>query len=364
MKPPVYNEASPSSGSPYMMQEALTKATTPLTLTMPANYGAKSGDVVELARPRERKNHLPFERWSMNGSHIVKAMACLLAPPVIFTWCITWLSFHFHFDYPRRCWIVASLSLLIVFVALLIFQKSWALRRDVRWAMGGVALCAIAFAAGMVLGDVNYLVNMHMFYFIRSLKSYSNIKPSETSGAQMMDAGRVQFAEGTRILTDMGMSFTMWDTYCVAPLGTSETVSATSGTGPQLASFDMWVVGINCCSTSNPTFACGEYQNTKARSGLRQTNENERMMFRLAVQQAEAAYDIVAKHPIFFYWVEDADAAVTGFFTSGFRAWVIFLFFHMSLNAFAVFIMLNLFKYDTSDLMKRELSPASAFGWN
>merc|ERR1719352_328989 len=141
------------------------------------------------------------------------------------------------------------------------------------------------------------------------------------------------------------MSFTMWDTYCVAPIG-----SSAASSGPTLASYDLWVVGKNCCRTDNPTFACGEYQNINARSGLRQTDEAERLYYNLAVQQAEAAYGITAKHPIFFHWVEDSDMTMQSYFTKGFRSWVFMIFCHMCVNAFVVVMLMNAFKYSNRAL--------------
>merc|ERR1719440_1583201 len=98
-----------------------------------------------------------------------------------------------------------------------------------------LALFVVAFVAGTALGDANYLINLKTYYFFGSLKSYSNIDPSAVTGQQIMDAGRVQFTADTKLLIDMGMSFTIWDTYCVAPIGTSQT-----GSGQSLASYDMW----------------------------------------------------------------------------------------------------------------------------
>merc|ERR1719359_1985421 len=141
----------------------------------------------------------------------------------------------------------------------------------------------------------------------------------------------------------------MWDSYCVAPI-TSGGDKAKEGT--TTASYDLWAVGKNCCSSDNPAFACGEYNNINARSGLRQTDEDERLYYALAVQQAEAAYSIVAKQPIFFHWVEDADATMQQFYSRGFQFWVFMIFMHFTLNAFIVFVLMNILKYTNLALFK------------
>lgn len=281
------------------------------------------------------------------GPVLLKATSCWLVPPVVFGWTITVLSFHYHFKYPKVIWLVALLALLPVLVAISSTLRQMKLGLDPRWALAQTVLCIIAFGGGMLAGDYNYLVNMHHYYFLHGLKSYPNVNPSQTTGIQLLDAGRVKFADGTRLKIEMGMSFTMWDTYCVAPIATSG-----SSTTASLASYDLWAVGKNCCSSANPTFACGEYRNIKAKSGLRQSNENERAFFALAVQQAEVAYDIAAKHPVFFHWVEDADASMQNYFNKGFRAWVFATAFHFCLNGFAVFLLLNSLKYPPGALLE------------
>jgi len=312
---------------------------------------------MEVRRRSQNKHHVVFDKWRINGPLIMKALVCILVPPLIFFWTSVFLSFYPHFQMPKRTWWIVSLALLPVLLAMWASVKTFNMGLDARWTIASAFLFAAAFGAGTLLGDMNYLTNMHHFYFIQSLKSYSNIKPTEVSGAQLMDAGRVQFAEGTKLLIDMGMAFTMDEVFCVAPIGVDG--GGSGGNGPTLATYDLWAVGKNCCKTSNPTFACGDYQNLKAKSGLRQTNEAERLYYSLAVQQAEAAYGITASHPVFFHWVEDADSQMQSYFNNGFRAWVFMSFGHSTFNLLVVVLLVNILKYQTRALFRDPHLPGS-----
>lgn len=349
---------SPMQSSPWM-QKAADECSQPLALAMPTQYGARhGGEGMKVKRRQQGKHHLVMDKLRINGPLIMKALVCILIPPLIFFWTSTFLSFYPHFQMPRRTWLIVSLALLPVLLAFWASAKTYQMGLDARWTIASALLFAAAFGAGTLLGDINYLTNLHHFYFIQSLKSYSNIKPTEISGAQLMDAGRVQFAEGTKLLIDMGMSFTMDDTFCVAPIGVDGGGSQGKA-GPTLATYDIWAVGKNCCRTSNPTFACGEYQNLKAKSGLRQTSEQERLYYTLAVQQAEAAYGITASHPVFFHWVEDADSTMQSYFNNGFRAWVFMSFGHMTINLLIVVVLVNILKYQTRSLFRDPILPGS-----
>jgi hypothetical protein len=134
------------------------------------------------------------------------------------------------------------------------------------------------------------------------------VNPATSSGQQLMDAGAVFFAHGSYLDFTKAISFSSGSKYCVVPIVLGK---------PERADYDFWAVGIDCCDehprgNTFPTvagepqkFHCGDYNNPNARAGLRMMNTALRPYFRLAVEQAEAAYDIKAPHPLFFYWMED-----------------------------------------------------------
>lgn len=344
-----------NDGSVYWHTD-YSSPTQPLALAMPVHYGARHGkeDGMRVRRRQQNKHHLIWDRWRITPALLIKALMCIIVPPILFLYTSSLLSFSAHFQMPKRVWMLAFLGLIPVLLAIWGTRFTYNAGLDYRWTGAAAFLFSVAFGAGMLLGDMNYLTNLHHFYFIQSLKSYSNINPSEVGGAQLMDAGRVQFSQDAKLQIDMGMSFTLDDVYCVAPISVG---GGSSAEGPSLASYDVWAVGKNCCRTSNPTFACGEYRNPKARSGLRQTDEQERLYFNLAVQQAEAAYGITSQHPVFFYWVEDADAQMQSYFNNGFRTWVFMIFAHMTANLFVVVVLINVLKYQSRALFRDPYLP-------
>merc|ERR1719378_285586 len=142
-----------------------------------------------------------------------------------------------------------------------------------------------------------------------------------------MDAGRIAFRDGSKLDASKAFGFKNRDVYCVAPISRGNTT---------LASYDFWAVGINCCSGNNPDFRCGEYDNPRARGGLRFMKDDQRGYFRLAVQQAEATHQIKANYPLLFYWMQDPDARLASFRDAGFRYYLLAICGFFAFNLFSV----------------------------
>merc|ERR1719375_257447 len=185
-----------------------------------------------------------------------------------------------------------------------------------------------ALIAAWISGDVNYWDNLQPYYDSLNLQYYAGVDPSKYWGQQLMDAGRVRFTDTTILDVKKSMGFRNEIWYCVVPITSNATAS--------LASYDFWAVGTNCCSGPSTEFRCGEYTNPSARSGLRLMRDEQRPFFRLAVRQAEAAFNIKSPHPIFFHWMEDPFLEVNAYRDEGYRFYVLGVFAFFGINLFCI----------------------------
>lgn len=257
---------------------------------------------------------------SYAGSHWLTIAAAFFVPWLIFTLVFTVESTSIHYSSSSVVTLVVILMGLVVIAAAGLSVRAWLKRKeghDPSWYIFLAVTGMLALVLGIYLGDWNYETNMVPYEDIQQLATYSGIDPSTYVGAQLMDSGTIKFVHWAHLDIDYSMGFQNVDTYCVAPVAANKT---------KLTTYDFWAVGLNCCSGHKPDFHCGEYSNAKARSGLRLMREELRSYFRLAVQQAEAAYNIHAGHPIFLEWMQDPDSEINAYQDAAYKYLLIGIF--------------------------------------
>lgn len=248
----------------------------------------------------------PFMKGKRKALNIVAIVIALFVPWVLFCAVYGMLTFSIHYTQP----LIAYLSVAVLFVFGVLFPMFLAAQGQKHkfqdpetyqpsWYIFLAVTCLVAFVCGIVAGHSNFDSYMKPYYDLTHMASYKDVNTNDDLGQQLMDAGQVQFAKGTALDLSRSMGFKNHDIYCVAPI-------VTKGNPHQPLSLDFWAVGKNCCSGSQGSgFACGQWGAEKG--GLRVVRDEERAFYRLAVQQAESAYQIKAIHPLFFH-INDAAA--------------------------------------------------------
>eukprot|EP00931_Biecheleriopsis_adriatica_P077388 TRINITY_DN50970_c0_g1_i1.p1 TRINITY_DN50970_c0_g1~~TRINITY_DN50970_c0_g1_i1.p1 ORF type:complete len:315 (+),score=69.62 TRINITY_DN50970_c0_g1_i1:84-1028(+) len=247
---------------------------------------------------------------------------CLLLPLGFFISMFWVHSFKVRYVHPVFTMISSAVGLLIVSCLGLMTIDRWRRfqsgldQRQPSWVAFLFLTCSAAFFLGVGVGEYNFQANMKPFYDVDNLNSYTDVDPVSARGEQLMDAGRIVFTEGTHLDVEHSMGFMSDQVYCVAPITTRRLDGNSSG----LAILDFWAIGKNCCKGSlGGDFHCGENVHLNKHGGLRLLKDSDHTFYRLAVQQAEAAYGIKALHPIFLYWMDDPIAEVEAYETSGKR---------------------------------------------
>lgn len=221
--------------------------------------------------------------------------------------------------------LVKVISIIMLVVAIMFFIPAFNAVRsrgesgDPNWYACTFTLSIVAWVLGFLLGNLNYRATIVPYMDIQQLNVYPAVNPS-TGGVALMDGGRMTFVEGAAPDLSKSIGFRNLDIYCAAPI---------TMRNETLSSYDFWAVGTNCCSGHGPDFACGEINNANAHSGLRLMREDQRGYFRLAVQQAEASFNIKANHPVFVHWMQDPFQEIQAYLRD---AWA---YFWIGLAAFA-----------------------------
>jgi hypothetical protein len=261
----------------------------------------------------------PFARAPRKHVAVGVLIFNLFAPWILYMFLLTVLSFKTHYSDPAIC------NMVVFFCGVVVAMLAWSAFAAIRtkktrgdgepfWYIFMFFSAAIALVAGYVVGSMNFSHNMVPFYDVQNLNFYQSVNPQTTKGQSLMDMGRVVFTVDSRLDLTHSMGFKNDDTYCVAPI--------VSGNGTS-KSYDFWAVGLNCCSGHRSDFACGEFNNPLAHAGLRLMRSDLRPYFRLAVQQAESAYSIQARHPVFLYWMQDPNQEVAAYEDAGYHHFLV-----------------------------------------
>eukprot|EP00932_Pfiesteria_piscicida_P005223 SRR837773.15129.p1 GENE.SRR837773.15129~~SRR837773.15129.p1 ORF type:complete len:356 (-),score=105.51 SRR837773.15129:63-986(-) len=256
----------------------------------------------------------------------------ILAPWLLFCVVYAALAFTIHYEAPLLCWLVVAVAFLAVVASGLVACSAGGRRfanpeHEPTWLVFLFLTMLLAFVVAFILGNSNFNGTMQMYFNMRSLNNYTQVSPARMRGQQLMDAGVLQFVPGTRLDITRSSGFKNNKMYCVAPITVGDV---------QLATYDFWAVGTDCCLGLAGGFHCPNFNNPHANGGLRLMNDEDRAFYRLAVQQAEATYNIKAVHPLFFEWSVDPMATVDGWKLSGRNECVVWLSTYLIFQTFLV----------------------------
>jgi len=269
---------------------------------------------------------IPSRRVRVNALAICMNILC---PWLLFTSLLWVMIFDTHYSSPHLAWFaVMSAFGLSAVMAGLAYNRRQQLNGDPAWYTYAAGAFFAAALVAAVFGDWVFQHKMNSYYDFETLNTYSGVNPMRTKGQMVMDSGRVYFSMYTHLDQKKTMAFKHVDNYCVVPITAGD---------EKLPNYDFWAVGTNCCGGSTGEFHCGrDWDNFRARSGLRLMDETQSPFYRLAVQQAEAAYGISASHPVFYHWVQDPVAEIHHEMAFGHKAFVIAAFTHFIANFCAV----------------------------
>lgn len=280
-----------------------------------ADLGAVMHPLLKDRLHRQRSVFSPGHRIRMN---ILPMFLNIFVPWGAFMTVLGVASFRTFYVHPTLGYTFIGLFILFWLATVLIAYNRRKFDPEATWfSFFSLALgCAIFSAWG--IGNGIFDRWSLPYYEIKDLKVLGHLDASKELGQNVMDAGIVYFADGNKIDATRSWHFKQDTVYCVAPI-----IKGGAGKAiPETESFDFWAVGKDCCSVSSSDFRCGAYDNPLARSGIRILSDEDRRFYRLAVEQAETLYGIMATHPIFFEWSQDPLEVVNAWNAHAFTTFV------------------------------------------
>lgn len=254
----------------------------------------------------------------------------IVLPWLIFCMLDLAMTFSLHHLYPIIAYISVGLGCCCVLFSGYLAYIAKMQQGESTWFTFLTLALLLAVVASTSIGSTNYWHNLKPYYDLESLGVYPAVDPFRERGQAFMDSGRMYFTSGSRLDLKKTIAFKNDDIYCVAPIINGDV---------QPDSYDFWAVGVNCCNSTTSNFYCGEFKNPHARAGTRLMREDQRPFFRLAVQQAEAAYTINSTHPLFFIWVQDPIVEMNSYRDDGYKYFMLGMIVHFLVNTFLVVIV-------------------------
>lgn len=291
---------------------------------------------------RKARGGFFFQRGLRARLNVVPVVLSVFVPWLMFVLLVALISRPTHFERPLTVEsVVTASTILVAFLGVraLLTMRRKAVHPDAyepNWMCTFFILMLLALTLASSIGEAIYLYGYFPYLSTKALGAYNDVDPSKTSGAQLMDAGVINFMNESVLNLDLSMGFwNVAERYCVAPIVRP---------GADSASYDFWAVGMDCCDKgTDANFHCPHFSSEVAHSGYRLTADDARPFYRMAVQQSEAAFGITANHPLFFLWSDNATEDLEGYRVWADEAMLIGIFGHFVLNSFLVVCMAILF---------------------
>eukprot|EP00933_Yihiella_yeosuensis_P072325 TRINITY_DN80688_c0_g1_i1.p1 TRINITY_DN80688_c0_g1~~TRINITY_DN80688_c0_g1_i1.p1 ORF type:complete len:385 (+),score=63.59 TRINITY_DN80688_c0_g1_i1:53-1156(+) len=265
------------------------------------------------AEERIKKAGSPFAPGARIRMNSLALALMLIGPWAIFTLTASMFCFQSMYFYPTLvyiayvgCWVIWIGCFSVAVYARMNIQEP-------TWYSYFAFMSFVALILGPVAGDSIFESLSEAFFRVKDLKTIHNLDVSKERGFSTLDAGIVYFDHSNSLDGMKAWHFKHHTTYCVAPIVSNRP------DGPKSGSYDFWAVGKDCCSTSSADFRCGAWGQPHADGAIRALADEELPFYRLAVQQAETLYGVVAANPIFFKWSVDPETEVNSWEASAFR---------------------------------------------
>lgn len=274
----------------------------------------------------KRSIFAPGHRIRVN---VVAIFLNVFIPWGVFILCCGITSFWLMYAHPELAWAIISTVFVLWGASLCLAIGARRFDPDPTWFTFSALIVGIMAISGTVVGLQNFKNYSKPYFEINDLKTINGIDASFTPGKNVMDGGIFHFNAGNQIDDNRSWHFHFHNTYCVAPI-------ITNNTAPLTQTYDFWAVGKDCCSVSASDFRCGSWGSTRSAGGVRVISSGDMGYYKLAVQQTESLYNIMAPNPIFLTWSENPAMEVEAMNQQVFKNYLVMVAFAFIASLFLV----------------------------